>query len=222
MRERPILFSGPMVRAILDGRKTQTRRVVKPKLNDCGKYLHAGNAVLANKQIGEWRCQDGHWFGLSGYTTLAHTACPYGQMGDRLWVRESHWKFTGCAERGNRPWLGFVESPDGDPYRAICYDDSEILTAAKIHAACYRVPSIHMPRWASRILLEIVAVRVERLHGIGEADALAEGVMPLGDLGAIFAPAASAYSDLWESINGPGSWAADPWVWVVEFKRVTP
>ena len=147
-KERPIIFSGPMIRAILEGRKTQTRRIVKP---NCLSKLS-----------------------------------PYGRTGDRLWVRET-W--------GHNPeGPGYVYRSDGD------FD-------MKFHGDRWR-PSIHMPRWASRITLEVTGVRVERLQDINEEDALAEGVE-------------HAFRSLWESINGPGSWDANPWVWVVEFRRVS-
>lgn len=169
MKERPIIFSGPMVRAILEGRKTQTRRVVKD--DTMLAWLNCDNVV---KPINDH---------------VAHLGCPYGQPGDRLWVRE-----TFC--------------PDYDPpiYKA---DEDQAKIAWK--------PSIHMPRWASRITLEITAVRVERLQDISDADALAEGCEPFreNDMNAI-----DAYADLWADINGPENWEANPWVWVIEFKKV--
>jgi hypothetical protein len=201
MSEKPILFKGPMVQAILEGRKTQTRRI-------CKDQPHEGAGMVW------WPDGKGTDTGTAGGAPGVYLSrCPYGQPGDRLWVKESHWRFTGCTERGNRPWTGFVESPDGNPYKAICYDDSEVLAAANIHAACYRVPSIHMPRWASRILLEITDVRVEKLNSIGQGDACAEGCPP-------FHEPIDWYQGLWEDINGKGSWNANPWVWVIQFQRV--
>jgi hypothetical protein len=176
--ERPILFSAPMVRAILSGTKTQTRRVVK------------GMALL-------WLRPDGF---TPEFTALPENGlCPYGQPGDRLWVREA-W----------RAW------PDGVAYRA---DISDADLADAVHAP-WR-PSIHMHRAASRITLEITAVRVERLQDISEADAKAEGVTrPVPMLDDDPSTYVDAFGDLWASINGPGSWDSNPWVWVIEFRRV--
>jgi hypothetical protein len=195
MKERPIILSAPMVRAILEGRKTQFRRVVKPQPN-------GGPGAQMVYLGGEWGLLDGE----------GEWRCPYGHPGDRLWVRESHWRFTGCADNG-KPWPGFVESPDGNPYNARCHDDYAEMQALLMACAAVRIQSIHMPRWASRITLEVTGVRVERLKDISEKDAEAEGC-PLDRL-----LARDWYSELWESINGPGSWSANPWVWVVEFTR---
>jgi hypothetical protein len=169
MSERPILFNAPMVRAILNGSKTQTRRVAIPKRS------------------------------IEPMTD----ECPYGQRGDRLWVREA-WtvNLTGDPKHGG---------PGTVP----------IYRAEHPHAADRWRPSIHMPRWASRITLEITAVRVERLRNISEADARAEGVTrPVPMLDDDPSTYVDAFGDLWASINGPGSWDANPWVWVIEFRRV--
>lgn len=183
MKERPILFSGPMVRAILSGVKTQTRRVAK---------------VIP----------------LDG-------ACPYGEPGDRLWVKETHFE--------SRKWRHaplFAAAPDFI-YRAD-YDREELSSVIGCH---HWRPSIFMKREASRISLEIVRVRAERLQDISEADAMAEGIEPVQmpsevmyddhlKRGAMVARAVSSYASLWESINGRGSWSLNPFVWVVEFRRV--
>jgi hypothetical protein len=143
--------------------------------------------------------------------------CPYGKVWDGLWVRETHYRWTGC---GNPP-PGFV--------RDRCYADNPELPYMHSGACLVTVPSIHMPRAASRIALEVTGVRVERLNDISEADALAEGVTPKWEPGCSgrlmealggfsFRPAASAFADLWEQINGPGSWSANPWVWVLAFR----
>jgi hypothetical protein len=192
-KERPILFSGPMVRAILEGRKTQTRRIIKCATGSFWDH-RAWRPLVVNGAIAGWVCMngmnDGHFFGAGS----PMPKCPYGKPGDRLWVRE-----TWC--------------PDFEPYtfryRA---DGSEMV--GRWH------PSIHMPRWASRITLEVVSVRVERLKVISGDGAYAEGINQQG-IGSDAAMVKS-FSDLWESINGPGSWEANPWVWVVEFKRVKP
>lgn len=191
MKERPILFSAPMVRAILAGNKTQTRRVVK------GQALEWLDAVGFTPE----------------YTALPENGlCPYGEPGDRLWVRE-----TCRAEELPAGLDGVRYSADNhfEPIKNTPGDSFRWM-----HLNAYRaeagavVPSIHMPRWASRILLEIVSVRVERLQDIGEEDALAEGMF-----GCTFGPV-DGYRHLWETLNGPGSWSANPWVWVVEFRRV--
>ncbi len=207
MKERPILFSGPMVRAVLEGRKAMTRRVVKPE----GAHHLFPFLDLPGKQTGEWAwCSSSH-------VVSKHIHCPYGQVGDRLWVRESM-LFD--------PDQGWRYSADG----ADVIDENY----GKINQRC---PSIHMPRSCCRILLEITNVRVERLHEISEADAQAEGVErvvagvgwrrycdpdseevgvpPCGD-------ARRSFRSLWKYINGDESWNANPWVWVVEFKRVQP
>lgn len=184
MKERPIIFSGPMVRAILDGRKTQTRRIVNPQ-PDCG-LTSLATTTIAMKE--------------GRYSIF----CPYGQPGDRLWVRETFRIFDSQAE-------------------CACYDDCRCaqLHGAPIYRADYPCdedpwkPSIHMPRWASRITLEITGVRVERLNGISEDDACEEGVNLMDwNCGRV------AFKSLWKSINGRSSWEENPWVWGVEFKRI--
>lgn len=213
MKERPILFTGPMVRAILDGSKTQTRRIAKE---------FAGRDDL-DGILKRFPNQNG---------------CPHGQPGDRLWVRETHqyygWTDDGAPQMrfeadGSKTWpqvpvekAAQVEEIWADLSLPGNYDIDNHARDRKWR------PSIHMSRWASRILLEIVSVRVERLQDIGEADARAEGVtiedqhMRGYCAGEFLPPSIRAYRDLWESINGAGSWDANPWVWVVEFKRVAP
>lgn len=211
MKERPILMSGPMVRALLDGRKTQTRRMVKPQpeLSDRVGFVYKGMA-----------------YGLGGSFDpkgLRNLNCrnPYGQPGDRLWVRET-WQVYSI-------WNGSTNG-NGIKFRADGVKN-EILLPMPIYQPDpehkWR-PSIFMPRWASRITLEIVSVRVERLQEISEADAKAEGVSwdqhwemfaVEEQFGNSHDPRIS-YSYLWEFINGEGSWDANPWVWVVEFKRI--
>jgi hypothetical protein len=221
MKERPIIFSAPMVRAILAGTKTQTRRVVK--LKPWQQIEERDDGAPWPWMYDDDRAGD-HWL-----------PCPYGQPGDRLWVREA-W--------APGDWLVFGSAKD-DPetvlYRAdqaaLHWDGEAMRTPMDTYAfpwdAVRWKPSIHMPRWASRITLELTSVRVERLQDITEADAIAEGVTPKWEPGCSgrlmeaiggfsFRPAASAYADLWESLHGPGSWDANPWVWVVEFGRIQP
>ncbi len=248
MKERPILFSAPMVRALLAGTKTQTRRIVKPQ-----PHGSTGGVIVGQPAVGG---SVAHWYDKDGRGVMSNEAmvhCPYGAVGDRLWVREA-WQevhpLQVAAGRYSREGRAGIPGPppvdyrviyraDGEypaihhdhpdgthvaehPYRALCIG-SECRLALSHHAEGrrpgYWTPSIHMPRWASRLTLEITSVRVERLQDISEADAIAEGVRgnasgPYGCEGLI-----EDYADLWESINGPGSWDANPWVWVVEFKR---
>lgn len=197
-KERPILFSAPMILAILAGQKTQTRRVFKAK----------NGGLWPNKND------------LPGMNQLLRK-CPYGQPGDRLWVRET------CRAEELASGLDGVHYMADGAFREI--ENTPAAADQWLDLNAYRgqqgaqVPSIHMLRWASRILLEIVSVRVERLHECSEADAVAEGCA--GGHGSIpgypyNAMAVEHYTWLWEKINGAGSWAANPWVWVVEFKRV--
>ncbi|CAB3888814.1 hypothetical protein LMG26788_03731 [Achromobacter pulmonis] len=210
MRERPILFTGPMVRAILAGNKTQTRRVVKPWEPRPGSA-----AVPADISY------------LPDFTCY-RTTCPYGQPGDRLWVRESTHR---------RPMLNLLtgeplaEKYDGGAYTA---DGADVLTPEGFDLAWWysrkSCPSIHMPRFACRLVLEVTGVRVERLQVITEEQARAEGITDGGCTNCghnepcgCDAPAPSAidsFAYLWGSINGPGSWDANPWVWFVEFRRI--
>lgn len=222
MKERPILFKGEMVRAILDGRKTQTRRIVKPLwLGDYLDELDAGSGI--------W-CERNNRFPEE---IARQNVCRYGVPGDRLWVRE-----TFCQKVDDAGY--FVWTPDGD-LDPSCFhyaaDGYEVLKAdgdggfeerRDGSMASPWKPSIHMPRWASRITLEITGVRVERLQDISEEDARAEGVRLARDQ-TFLVPETQynsetykdVFSALWTNINGAGSWAANPWVWVVEFKRVT-
>lgn len=176
MTDRPILFSAPMVRAILDGRKTQTRRRIR-----CQSDLDFDDGwPLAEDECGIW----------------ARISCPYGQRGDRLWVRET-----------------WAKIPEGEiVFRATdpAWDDEKTGLSWK--------PSSHMPRAFSRITLEITDIRVERLQDISRGDAMAEGC-PFANMADCPDPR-QWYADLWEQINGAGSWDANPWVWVIGFKRV--
>jgi len=254
MKERPILFSAPMVRAIMDGRKTQTRRVVKPqphedwKLKSCGILTCEAHSLHA-EQVAIFDRPDG---------LNQPYKFPYGQPGDQLWVREA-WRIGAWDE--NRPAFAldycdgaskeWIEVPDamgddGELFDRIWQQSSD--DAAKAlgiqdryqwepgQSPCRWRPSIHMPRWASRIQLEITVIRVERLQDISEADALAEGIQAYSD-GTYrdynvpddkvfdhytFASPVDSYRTLWDTINGPGSWEANPWVWVIEFRRIKP
>jgi hypothetical protein len=203
--DRPILFSAPMVRALLAGTKTQTRRIVKPQPEVCGADWLAKRRDGPAQFLYYWPRGDGY----AVNDRFVAESCPYGQPGDRLWVRESIHRGDACAR-----------------YSA----DGSVVNLADWSWKRDNLPSIHCPRELSRITLEITGVRVERLQGISEVDAKAEGIRwtdagPLHahlDGGFNFPTARDAYERLWGDINGPGSWDANPWVWVVEFKRVVP
>ena len=201
-----------MVRALLDGSKTQTRRVLKQAT---GPSLSVGIEDEPGVAELSWLSGDGP--GYDVHETVKKVPCPYGQPGDRLWVRES---FSGphCMERTEEyPAMPPGQWPNESPiwYWADGEPDHGDWTRPR--------PSIHMPRWASRITLEIVSVRVERLQDISEADAQAEGCEIEYDTPDGHGSQPSyyrGYMNLWESINGPGSWDANPWVWCVEFRRI--
>lgn len=214
MKERPILFSGPMVRAILEGRKTQTRRIVKQQPDDNG-LSHMPNAPL------DWRDEvHGEWIQWKGETPNGDTWRGRVQCwpGDRLWVRETH-RFTQDKYHDRIQYRA-----DGE--ELFVHDNAEWLRNKDRDR--WR-PSIFMPRWASRITLDVTKVSVQRLQDISEEDAKAEGceeITPgfyrnyLSTDGATYYSAAMSFQSLWESINGTGSWDANPWVWVVTFKKI--
>ena len=204
MKERPILFSGPMVQAILDGRKTMTRRVCKYQ-----------PSVSVRKAGSMWGIKGGDALWHFGHKIVS---CPYGQPGDRLWVRETWMPFTeqGCPVGATIYRATDHPEPDGDsPLRW--------------------KPSIFMPRWASRITLEITAVRVERVQDISEKDAKAEGCGgyvggegPMSESVLAIEPGYNhpnffrdGFAYLWDSLNAKRGygWDANPWVWVISFKR---
>lgn len=221
-RERPILFSGPMVRAIIDGRKTVTRRVVTSR--------HPISFVGARGEEHDPACWGYAFDGprQHGYMVLARglderfnhgrvsISCPYGVPGDRLYVREGFAPVDANGHKCSPCEASFVVLPDG----AQVYRDGQRVDPLPEYAqgvldGIKWRPSIHMPRWASRILLEVIDVRVERLHAITEQDAIAEGVSEVGFPRVSFAA-------LWDSINEErASWASNPWVWRVEFRRLS-
>lgn len=235
MRERGMIFNAEMVRAILEGTKTQTRRIMQdqpdaiPKEGEFGRPgfwipWNAGKTMLRNEDM--------------------RLACPFGAVGDRLWVRET-WQAIHDSpdEHGNvedRTWMpSILKKPDSywHPVYAASWGNEDRET----RGFPWR-PSLHMPRWASRITLEITGVRVERLQNLSEADACAEGIRAgirrtdqsavnepiycnylaanLNDASEWFERASDSFISLWESIYGAESWQHSPWVWVIEFKRV--
>lgn len=222
MKERDILFSAPMVRTILEGRKTVTRRVVKlpPAPDHLGEW-QAGTigADMAQNSTGRAIPLQGCiWHTRTGKSLM----CPYGQPGDRLWVRETFFQMPHPAD------CGLTRDAIPHSWDSACADAGRLIyradRGAEIAIDGMRwKPSIHMHRAASRITLEVTGVRVERLNQISESDAQAEGAEPsiVGDSNDHLKYRAGFYH-LWESINGEGSWHDNPWVWVVEFKRVTP
>lgn len=182
MADRPILFSGPMVRALLDGCKTQTRRILKEPY---------GTMEIVGE---EWR--------------PIHTKV---KARDRLWVREA-WRCNGWA---TDLATIFYAASEGDGYTAMC-EQYPVANKPPLRITAGWRPSIHMPRWASRMTLTVTAVRVERLQDISEDDAAAEG-WPHAESGGKGAPLRDAYpigwyGNLWDDINGPGAWSANPWV----------
>lgn len=220
MKERPAIFNGEMVRAILDGRKTQTRRVmaVQPESNQFGLLRITDSTKRSD--IGKY-----HWAESNATGTHQRSAlfsCPFGQVGDRLWVREAYQGplFNFDQMETYLEDTSKFERPEFCEYRADGGKTPEYYDADDNLRYGWK-PSIHMPRWASRITLEITAVRVERLNDISEEDAKAEGVAPSQH---IITPPEALYRvgflKLWQSIYGEESWGANPWVWVIEFRRV--
>jgi hypothetical protein len=216
VKERPILFSAPMVRAILEGRKTQTRRVCKPAERENLSFVVD--------------CLDGKFGDEEGDVIFK---CPYGKSGDRLWVRETwsvefdgghSFKSDDEYERYESYSIHFKAGGNSTVIERD-YHDKLLTRLFDTQRGDWR-PSIHMYRWASRIDLEITGIRVERLQDISEEDAQAEGIVycdngSFDGGGPAMGPTAShAYMRLWNSINGQRSWEANPWVWVIEFKRV--
>lgn len=204
MKERPILFSAPMVRAILDGRKNQTRRVVK--------FAPSSGYIKEPGGHRRWHRDDAE----------AVVACPYGQPGDRLWVRENYLISAWMKTYANIKYL--ADSHEKTFVRE--YLQGKISEPVKVNTIR---PSIFMPRWASRIIIEITRIRIERLQDISEYDAYSEGVSYTGPFpnavlsGFLPRPenlARIEFENLWKSINDVESWHANPLVWVVEFKRV--
>lgn len=243
MGERPILFSAEMVRAILAGRKTQTRRVVKPQPFEVHGHvggrreLHDGTPVQP-EHLGVNRCiwTKTGWAYDVAYNpetdaracTCTEVRCPYGAPGDRLWVREA-WTFVNMTE--DKVCIAYpADGPDlpNRPMIKVGPDVIERLWAGRDPWMHRSRPSIHMPRWASRLTLEVTNVRVERVHEITEEDAQAEGCEEYafteqGRVGMVI-PARDDFAALWDRINAKRGfgWGANPWVWAISFRVVAP
>lgn len=211
MKERPILFSAPMIHAILEGRKTQTRRVIRPsRCVRAGGFYNDRWLVRPHPEGGFWATDGGQ-----GMKPLLGCGggfpCPYGVPGDTLWVRETF--VSGTMNGGRDRWVR---------YRADDPTDLPPDTKWK--------PSIFMPRWASRITLEVAGVRVEQIQDISESDAIAEGITDPAEIdhlrkmteavGLQYCPHKMAYSELWDELNDERGfgWDANPWVFVIEFR----
>jgi len=215
MQERPILFNDEMVRAILDGRKTQTRRPVKPQPDLLFRGFDTGHWACdysEKRPAGVWD----YWGRFpSGYFNSVYgpIKCPFGKIGDKLWVREAFCVFDDDWRAVDRPH----DLNDG-PYNNFVY-----RAISERYAKEFRVkyrPSIHMPRWASRITLEIIGVRVERVQNITEKDARSGGIEKL-DPRQSAATTINRFQRSWNSIyekKGFG-WDTNCWVWIIEFKR---
>lgn len=200
MKERGMIFNDAMVRAILEGRKTQTRRPVK--------NVGADNYLVISKPT---KKRNGVYIHVMD--APKHGLCPFGNVGDRIWVRETFNAFWLDNDVIQEIKNGVSLASELCDYKADYSDSSNLAEGWP--------PSIHMPRWASRILLEITDVRVERLHDMSEADAKAEGASPATYK--ITPPEAVyrvGFGDIWRGIYGQENWLSNPWVWVIEFKRI--
>lgn len=213
MKERGMIFNAEMVRAILDGRKTQTRHIMKLQPETPGAGLRYITESHKKSEVGKyfWCISDA----LGMRARSAVFTCPFGAVGDRIWVRETfrvHSRATDVATLVYRASVrnSWTEQTHRVPV-AVC---NKPATPEKW------TPSIHMPRWASRILLEITDVRVERLRDLSEEDAKSEGITP--SAGGVLPgwEYRINFRDLWMDIYGTDNWEANPWVWVIEFKRI--
>lgn len=212
MQERPILFNGEMVRAVLDGRKTQTRRVIKGVADSESWTNYLAYELGPHNAIGS-----------TPYRDILMQKCPYGVPGDRLWVRETFGIWS-----DDYPSICYAADPSVG--HRVIFDGDWLEYCERWLKTCgpnMKRPSIHMPRWASRISLEVLDVRVERIDEISAADAIAEGIMPEANYMSIDCETPSPvdkFQRLWDRINekrGYG-WDVNPWVWVVEFRVVKP
>ena len=210
MREHPLLMQGPLVRATLAGRKTQTRRPIIPQPD--ADIVAVRYDAIADLWLGNTP-EDNDL----GYTSSWAERCPLGKAGDRLWVRET---FQAWRKVGH-------ESDEWEPIgvKAASFGDTIEYRATSKSTGPW-TPSIHMPRWACRLVLPLVSVRVERVQDITEDDARAEGLRRTengwtdGATGYDVTSARAAFQELWASIYGQASWDVNPWVWVAEWKEI--
>lgn len=222
MTERGMIFNAEMVRAILDGRKTQTRRLLKQAT---GPSLSVEEESLGVAEL-SWLYGDGPGYEVHEHVKLVHF--PYGKPGDRIWVRETFRVHSRATDLATLVYKASEQQSWTQQTHRV-----PIEQCNKPAVVERWTPSIHMPRWASRILLEITDVRVERLNSITEKDAEAEGIDMetladsqdcydcIADHNMTGRPTVTgAFKYLWESIYGEESWQANPWVWVIEFKRI--
>ncbi|WP_407829349.1 hypothetical protein [Shewanella algae] len=218
MKERPIIFNADMVRAILDGRKTQTRRIMKPqpKPTPDDYYGKKGHQWPSKKHQSMLHVEGELQNGYGNWNGLASDACPFGAVGEHLWVRETFAVVPRTAY-AHSDGVTQIKSP-------IDKDNASIYKAdwCRSEGGIRWKPSIHMPRWASRIILQITNIRVERLQEINEQDASAEGCdyPEVEGMGWKFKPSFN-FKFLWKKIYGQESLDANPWVWVIEFKVLT-
>lgn len=238
--EKPILFSTPMVQAILDGRKSQTRRIMK-----FVKKLYPENIKEACDEFDFWKME---YYPDQSYRAIMQTdenpfseVSPYGKPGDILWVKEMYyaygmWLKNGHAKSGKQKWRFFDTTLTGFKYHYCDNPPENILPNTKRETyGWFKRSSLFMPYKAHRINLEVTNIRVERLHDISESDAIAEGIEKYGPFGEYkgskhpnggamryraYDKASRAYQDLWIEINGEKSWSSNPWVWVIEFKKL--
>lgn len=231
MKERGMIFNGEMVRAILDGRKTQTRRIIKNQYEAPEWSVKPALAPRTKRHTHDW------WLPTGTRPYSALPGCPYGLVGDRIWVRET-FSLLGNEDACPVDWDDNIVNDKKDAariYKASCWQKPNnyglwSIPDRETEFEGAWTPSIHMPRWASRITLEITNVRVERLNAISEEDARVEGIIDGGCLNcgepepcgcANPEPdATDAFACLWQSIYGQENWNANPWVWVIEFKRI--
>jgi hypothetical protein len=238
MKYKPLLFSTPMVQALLEDRKQMTRRVMKPQpypVTRHGREVEIYFEWDASKKITDLPIQE--WAAL----------CPYGQIGDVLWVRETFyaygkWELSGKTKTGKQKWdfkdLTFWNKnmPDGG-YKYADNPPSNFQKGKSTVEGYYKRPSLFMPKAACRIFLQITDRRVESLQGISEEDAIKEGIksMDITDKTKLYfnyetqtfmarnikgLGANESFETLWQSINGKESWESNPWVWVISFKRI--
>lgn len=230
MKDTPILFTPENAQKVHEHRKSQTRRIVKPQPEEgmtiLGPELYApckedkdGDIYPGEEVFGVYS-DDGEW----------GVACPYGTVGDKLWCHEHHYLFGHWEKNlteipGKHEWRFICERSHGVRFPV---NRPDVIERDKAKLGWFSRPSIDMPKWATRTWLELTDVRVERLNSISYEDCLAEGI-EVSDLLTRYEPrekyaplVIASYRKLWESINGKDSWGANPWVWVLEYKKVQP